>query len=118
MDSDVQVISVNSAKEGFNAVIKGDVAAFSSDQIVLIGLAITHETPDKFSIAEEVFSYEPFALAVRQNDSEFRLIADRVLSELNRSGKIISIYDRWFGQFTTKVPTLLEAMYILNSTSE
>lgn len=116
--SDAQLVPVNSASEGINAVTKGFVDAFSSDQVVLIGLAITHKKPEQFSIAEEIFSYEPFALAVRKNDSEFRLIADRVLSELNRSGKINSIYTRWFGQFTKEVPTLLEAMYILNSTSE
>ena len=116
--SNAEIIPVSSATEGFNALIKGKVDAFSSDQVVLIGLAVTHENPKQFSIAQKLFSYEPFALAVRKNDSEFRLIADRVLSELNRSGKIKSIYARWFGQFTKEMPSLLEAMYILNSTSE
>ena len=116
--SNAEIIPVSSATEGFNALIKGKVDAFSSDQVVLIGLAVTHENPKQFSIAKKLFSYEPFALAVRKNDSEFRLIADRVLSELNRSGKIKSIYARWFGQFTKEMPSLLEAMYILNSTSE
>ena len=113
-----QVVPVNSAAEGMNAISKGFVDAFSSDQVVLIGLAITHENPAQFSIAKEIFSYEPFALAVRKNDSDFRLLADRVLSGLNRSGKIKSIYARWFGEFTKEIPTLLEAMYIINSTSE
>ncbi len=117
-DSDAKVITVNSASEGMDAVINGDVDAFSSDQVVLIGLALTHENPERFSVASEVFSYEPFALAVRRNDSEFRLIADRVLSQLNRSGKITPIYANWFGRFAKEVPTLLEAMYILNSTPE
>ncbi len=116
--SDAKVIPVDSATEGMSAVIKGEVDAFSSDQVVLIGLAITHETPEKFAISHDVFSYEPFALAVRRNDSEFRLIADRVLSQLSRSGKITSIYANWFGKFTEEVPKLLEAMYILNSTPE
>ena len=117
-DSDAKVIPVDSATEGMNAVIKGDVDAFSSDQVVLIGLATTHENPKQFAIAKKLFSYEPFALAVRQNDSEFRLIADRVLSDLNRNGQILSIYSRWFGQFTKEMPSLLEAMFIINSTAE
>lgn len=118
VDSDAKIISVASAKEGIDAVTKGNVDAFASDQVILIGLAVTHENPEKFSLAKELFSFEPFALAVRQNDSEFRLIANRVLSELNRSGKINSIYARWFGKVTKEMPSLLEAMYILNSTSE
>ncbi len=116
--SNAKVIPVVSATEGVNAVVKGKVDAFASDQVVLIGLVTTHKNPKQFDIAKQLFSYEPFALAVRQNDSEFRLIADRVLSELNRNGTIISIYSRWFGQFTKEMPSLLEAMYIINSTSE
>ena len=117
-ENDAKIIPVSSAKEGMDALTKGNVDSFASDQVILIGLAITHKNPEKFMIAKEIFSYEPFALAVRQNDSEFRLIANRVLSELNRSGKINSIYSRWFGQMTKEMPSLLEAMYILNSTSE
>ena len=115
---DAEIIAVDSASAGMEALIKGDVDAFSSDQVVLIGLALTNKSAEKFRLSEEVFSYEPFALAVRKNDSEFRLIADRVLSQLNRSGKITSIYTQWFGGYTKEVPTLLQAMYMLNSTPE
>ena len=118
LDSDAIIVPVNSASEGVNAVVNGEVDAFSSDQIVLIGLVLTHENSKQFVIADKVFTYEPFALAVRRNDADFRLIADRVLSELNRSGNITPIYVKWFGGFTKKVPTLLDAMYILNSTPE
>ena len=116
LGSDAIVVPVNSAAEGVNALVKGEVDAFSSDQIILIGLLLTHESPEQFAIAGEVFSYEPFALAVRRNDAEFRLIADRVLSELNRSGNITPIYLKWFGGYLKEVPALLEAMYVLNST--
>lgn len=117
-DSDAKVIPVDSASEGMQILIKGEVDAFSSDQVVLIGLALTHEGEEKFAISNNIFSFEPFALAVRQNDSEFRLVADRVLSRLNRSGQITPIYAKWFGSFTKEVPALLKAMYILNSTPE
>ncbi|MCP3870190.1 MAG: amino acid ABC transporter substrate-binding protein [Gammaproteobacteria bacterium] len=116
--SDAEIVPVASARDGMDALVKGEVQAFSSDQVVLIGHALTHEGPEKFSIANDVFSFEPFALAVRRNDSDFRLLADRVLSKLNRTSQITPIYAKWFGRFTKKVPTLLEAMYILNSTPE
>ena len=79
---------------------------------------VPHKGEEKFVITSDIFTYEPFALAVRKNDSEFRLIADRVLSELNRSGKISVIYTQWFGGYTKEVPSLLEAMFLLNSTPE
>ena len=115
---DAAVVPVDSATDGMKAMIAGEVDAFASDQVVLIGLALTNKGSEKFSIAQEVFSFEPFALAVRRNDSDFRLIADRTLSRLNRSSQISSIYGKWFGKFSSKVPILLEAMYALNSTPE
>jgi len=118
LDSDAKIVEVNSAKEGMDAVLNGKVDAFSSDQIVLVGLIITNKNADKFALSDKVFTYEPFALAVRRNDSEFRLIADRVLSQINRTGHISRVYDTWFGRYIDEVPGLLKAMYILNSTPE
>jgi ABC-type amino acid transport substrate-binding protein len=116
--SDAKIIQVDSASEGMDLVIKGEVAAFSSDQIVLIGLVVTHKDKKKFAVTDNVFSFEPFALAVRQNDADFRLLANRVLSRLSRSGAILKVYNQWFGKYINKVPPLLEALYILNSTPE
>ena len=117
-NTEAEIIAIDTADEGIAALLKGDVDAFAGDQIVLIGLALTNKSDKKYSIAKEIFSYEPFALAVRRNDADFRLVADRVLSELNRSGAISLLYTKWFGGYTKEVPTLLEAMYILNSTPE
>jgi ABC-type amino acid transport substrate-binding protein len=81
-----------------------------------MGLAMT--SGEKFAIASEVFSYEPFALAVRRNDADFRLVADSVLSHLYRSGLILEIYDRWFSRFSKKRPRIFETLSQLNATPE
>jgi len=114
--SDAKIIPVDSASAGMDLVIKGEVDAFSSDQIVLIGLVVTHKDPKQFAVSDKVFSFEPFALAVRQNDAEFRLVANRVLSRLSRNSEIIKVYKQWFGKYIKEVPALLEALYILNAT--
>ncbi len=116
--NDAEIILVNSASEGVDLVVKGEVTAFSADQIVLIGLVVTHKDKKQFAVSDKVYSFEPFALAVRQNDSEFRLLADRTLARLNRSGNITQVFKQWFGKYITEVPALLEAMYILNATPE
>ena len=115
---DAEVVTVASADEGMAALDKGEVAAFSSDQVVLIGLAITKQGEQNYYLAEELFSYEPFALAVKRGDAGFRLVADRALSQLYRSNQIKGIYGRWFGRFAPEVPLLLKALYQLHSTPE
>jgi len=96
----------------------GAILAFSADQIVLVGLAATADDAAKFDISSDVFSYEPFALAVRRNDADFRLVADRVISQLYRTGQIVPIYDKWFGKFAKKRPPVLDALFLLNATPE
>jgi len=115
---DAEVVSVSSSAEGMAALNKGEVAAFSSDQVVLIGLAVTRKGEQNYYLAEELFSYEPFALAVKRDDASFRLVADRALSRLNRSKKINAIYGKWFGQFAPEAPLLLKALYKLHTTPE
>jgi polar amino acid transport system substrate-binding protein/glutamate/aspartate transport system substrate-binding protein len=60
-----EVVLFNSAKEGIHALRDKKIDAFSSDQIVLIGLAITKKDTMNFVIKPSVFSFEPFAFAVR-----------------------------------------------------
>ncbi len=110
--------SYDTAGEGLEALRKGHIDAFAADQIVLIGLASNAENPSTFTIASVVFSYEPFALAVRRNDADFRLVADRALSRLYRSGEILQIYERWVGRFVPKRPPVYDAMFQLNATPE
>ena len=116
--TDAEVVLLNSAKEGIEALRKKKIDAFSSDQIVLIGLALKEPDPRNFVVKSEVFSFEPFALAVRRNDADFRLVADRVISELYRSRKILEIYDKWVGNFTRSRLPIFDAMITLNATPE
>ena len=116
--TDAEVVLFNSAKESIDALRKKKIDAFSSDQIVLIGLALKENDPMNFVIKPAVFSFEPFALAVRRNDADFRLVADRVISELYRSEEILKIYDKWIGTFTQNRLPIFDAMIKLNSIPE
>ena len=116
--TDTKVVLFNSTKESIDALRKKKIDAFSSDQIVLIGIISKAHDPMNFVIDPNVFSFEPFALAVRRNDSDFRLVADRVISDLCRSKKILPIYNKWIGDVTGGRLPIFDAMIRLNSTPE
>jgi ABC-type amino acid transport substrate-binding protein len=116
--TDAEVVLFNSVKDGIDALRKKKIDAFSADQVVLIGIAFEAQDPMEFVIAPNVFSFEPFALAVRRNDADFRLVADRVISDLCRSNKILEIYDKWIGQVTLQRLPIFDAMIQLNATPE
>lgn len=113
-----EVVLFTSANEGLDALRAKKIDAFSSDQVVLIGMAFKEPDPKAFVIDSTVFSFEPFALAVRRNDADFRLVADREISALYRSKKIVGIYDTWIGQYTGQMLPLFEALIKLNATPE
>jgi len=117
-DTEAEIVVVESAVEGFDMLENGEIAAFSADQVVLIGLLFTSDNPRRYGVSEITFSYEPFALAVRRNDADFRLVADRVLSRLYRTGQIIEIYGKWFGRFSSEIPSAIAAVYQINATPE
>jgi len=113
-----EITLFKSAGAGFKALRKGTIDAFAADQIVLIGLLLKSPTQRGFTVDSNVFSFEPFALAVRRNDADFRLVADREISELYRSKKIVAIYEKWIGKFTGQTPPLFQALIKLNATPE
>jgi len=116
--TDAKIILYNSTKESVDALRKKKIDAFSSDQIVLVGIATKAQDPMDFVVRSEVFSFEPFALAVRRNDAAFRLAADRAISDLCRSKKILEIYDKWIGKYTRQRLPIFDAMIKLNTTPE
>jgi len=118
LDIDAEVVAVDSTDAGMALLDQNKVDAFSADQVVLIGQVISRGGREKYSLSSDIFSFEPFALALPRGDADFQLIADRVLSELNRSGAILKIYKRWFGSFGKELPGALTALYQLNATPE
>lgn len=112
-----QLSAVKDSAEGIRMLTQGRVDGFASDRIVLIGLRSTAANPEKLSILDSDFSFEPYALVVRRDDPDFRLAVNRALVELYRNGEIDPIFHRWFGGLGEPGP-LLNAMFYLSTLPE
>ncbi len=115
---DAELVIVGDRKEGMNQLNRGDIEAFASDQIVLIGQIIEALYPKQYSLADETFSYEPYGFVVRRNDADFRLVANRAITQLYRSGQHIQIFNKWIGRIGIRPSPILVAMYQLNTLPE
>jgi ABC-type amino acid transport substrate-binding protein len=113
-----EIVPVESAEAGMALLDNDAVDAFAADQVVLIGLAMSRPSGKTYGISKQLYSFEPFALAIRRGDPDFQLVADRVLSELNRTGRIGDVYSRWFGRFAQQPPDAVIAVYTLGATPE
>ena len=118
---DARVVAVADRNEGMSRLREGEVAGFASDQIVLIGVAL--EAIDarqvvNFSFADEFFSYEPYAFMVRRDDAEFRLVVNRAIAQMFRSGQFAQVYQTWIGSAGVQPSPMLIAMYQMQSLAE
>jgi ABC-type amino acid transport substrate-binding protein len=81
----------------FQALVQGQVDAYTNDGIQLAGIRSKSPNPAQWEIVGDFFSYEPYGMAMRKGDSDFRAVVNNGLMEGIESGKFFEIYDRWFG---------------------
>ena len=81
----------------FQALLQGQVDAYTNDGIQLAGLKAKAANPAQWDIVGDFFSYEPYGMAMRKNDGDFRNVVNGGLMDGIESGKYFEIYDKWFG---------------------
>lgn len=112
---DATVKNVKSSEEARQMVDRGEVDAWAGDQIVLIGQLMREGNPRDYTITQDLFSYEPYGLAVARGDPEFRLIADRAIARIYRSGQFKALFEKWFARAGIRPSPILQAMYTLQA---
>jgi ABC-type amino acid transport substrate-binding protein len=112
-----EVIKVDSREQGFAMLTEGRVDAFASDRFLLLNAFTSLKSNKPLRLMDEDFSVEPYALALPRDDARFRIVVNRSLAEVFRSGEIAQVYEHWFGQFG-QPSLLLSALYYLQQVPE
>jgi ABC-type amino acid transport substrate-binding protein len=82
---------------GFQAMAQGQVDTYTNDGIQLAGLKAKAPNPGEWQIVGDFYSYEPYGMAMRKGDSDFRAVVNNGLMDGIDSGKFFEIYEKWFG---------------------
>jgi ABC-type amino acid transport substrate-binding protein len=112
-----KVIPVKDHAEGLAAVESGKATAYATDRVILVGLLLKAKNPGAFQLAPMQFSYEPYGFMLRRGDPDFRLLANRTLARLSRSGDMVRVFEKWFGG-VGKPGDVLMVVYLLNALPE
>jgi polar amino acid transport system substrate-binding protein/glutamate/aspartate transport system substrate-binding protein len=113
---DAKVVPVSSHDDGLEKLEKGELSAYFADRGILLYLAAGSSNPGNLRVVEDYYSFEPYALAMRLGDQKFRLLVDRTLSRLYRSGRIVPIFRNSFGN--AEPSDVLRSLYIINGLPE
>lgn len=110
--------SVQDHPAGLRAVAAGEAAAYAGDHILLYALIHEAARPQDFRIVGDFLSYDPYAIGMPRNDSAFKLLVDRTLSRLFRTGAMEKIYGKWFDPLKAPMPQQLKAAFRLQALPE
>ena len=111
------VVPMKDHDEGLAGLQTSKIEAYASDRIILVGLVLQARGTARYALISDDLSYEPYGFMVRRDDSAFRLVANRALARVYRSGAIGAIYAKWFGSLGKPTPALV-LMYALQGLPE
>ena len=111
------LVFVKDGAEGVGMVLSGRADGYASDRMLLNQIKATDVRGDELMFVPTDFSFEPYALVLPRDDPDFRLIVNRTLSGLYKSGEIDAIFIRWLAPWGTPGP-LLNSMFYLNALPE
>ncbi len=112
LDIRAEVITAPNHQAGLDMLTSDKVDAYFADRGIVAALLYEGRMPG-FQLSGQYFSYETYALALPRDDSAFRLLVDRTLARLYRTGRIDAILTRTFGR--TPQSDMLKAMILINS---
>ncbi len=115
--SRAQLLAVKDHAEGLVALMNRTADVYATDRAILIGLVLSTPEPQRFALLDRFLSYEPYALMLRRGDPAFRLAVNRSLARLYRSGEIMEVYRKWFGQWGPPSPLTI-GMYAIEGLPE
>jgi polar amino acid transport system substrate-binding protein/glutamate/aspartate transport system substrate-binding protein len=116
LDMTAEVVPVEDHFDGVAQVRDGGLDAYFADMAILMFVLTQTEDPQSLRISTQQFTQEPYALALEKGDSDFRLVADRTLARLYRSGQVAELFR---AHFAPAGPSdLLRALFIIHGLPE
>jgi polar amino acid transport system substrate-binding protein len=106
------IVPVNDHRAGMDLLSDDKLDAYFADRAIIAALLHEGGRPG-LQLSNRYFSYETYALALPRDDGAFRLMVDRTLSRLYRTGKINAILAKTFGR--APPDDMLKAMILIHS---
>jgi putrescine:ornithine antiporter len=92
-----ETTAVDSYEAGVRRVLEGKSDVLFGDRILLLNAREMNPAQADLVLLDRLFTLEPVALALPRGDEDLRLLVDRTLSRLYRSGDIAHLYATWCG---------------------
>jgi len=89
-------------EQSYQMLADGKADAFATDDILLYGLIARHKSQDRFRVAGDYLSYDPYGIMFRKGDPQLADVVERAFHKLGSNRDLIPLYNKWF---TSRLPT-------------
>lgn len=116
------IVTAPDHEQSYQMLADGKADAFATDDILLYGLIARHKSQDKFRVAGDYLSYDPYGIMFRKNEPQLAAVVERAFRRLGSNHDLIPLYNKWFvGRLPTGErlnvaisPQLEEAFHVLD----
>lgn len=92
-----RIVDFETHEDGLKALEDHKIDAYFADRALLIGLADRARDPAALELGNRLFTHEPYGIALRRDDSAFRLLVDRTLTGFYTSNDFPKLLKTYFG---------------------
>ena len=98
----LNIITAADHEQSYQMLVDGKADAFATDDILLYGLIARHKSQDKFRVAGEYLSYDPYGIMFRKGEPQLAAVVERAFRKLGSNHDLIPLYNKWF---VSRLPT-------------
>ena len=92
-----RIVDFATHEDGLKALEDHKIDAYFADRSLLLGLADRAGNPSALELGSRLFTHEPYGIALKRDDSAFRLLVDRTLTGLYTSDDFPKLLKTYFG---------------------
>ena len=98
----LKIVTAGDHEQSYQMLVDGKVDAFATDDILLYGLIARHKSQDKFKVAGDYLSYDPYGIMFRKGEPQLKEIVERTFRKLGTNHDLVPLYNKWF---VARLPT-------------
>jgi len=95
--SKTRIADFDTHEDGLKALEEHKIDAYFGDRVLLMSLARRARNPSSLEVGDRLFTHEPYAIALRRDDANFRLLVDRALTDFYLSDEFLPLLTTYFG---------------------
>ena len=111
----LRLVTVRDHAEGMLALETGRIDAYVHDEVGQYALLAKSTQRDRFEVVGRLLSFDPYGLMIRRDDSAFKLVANRTLATIYRSGEVYPMFKRHFDPFGIPMTPAVDWTFKLNA---